>query len=395
MNLRRVGALSLGLLALTAQAEEQPDGAYQAFLQALGGPAWIGSSSDHAMADAVTRPIPAVDELPIDPAKQTLGFQLYHDPGLSRDGTVSCATCHMGMLGGADRRVVSIGIGGLAGTRNAPTVFNSAFNFRQFWDGRAFNLDEQSLGPITNPVEMGHDLDAVVEGLASNPAYAKQFAALYPDGVTAANLGNAIAEQSRAMTRSDSRFNQYLSSGVATLSEQELNGWRRFNDLGCASCHNGINLGGNSYQKLGGIDDLALPGLLGDDAGLSLRTGREEDRQVFKVPSLHNVALTPPYFHDGSVETLDQAVRLMGRLNSGRELSDSDAGDIVAFLGSLSSEFFAGMGRGMGSGMESGADGHGMPGGMHQHMQHMQHMQQMQQMQQINQGQNHSHEGVH
>jgi cytochrome c peroxidase len=292
---RRVGLLSLALLTLTGWAEEGEDAALRAFLQARGEPAWIGLGAEHQDAGSVTRPLPEADALPGDPAKSDLGFALFHDPRLSRDGTVTCASCHMGMLGGTDRQQVSRGIGGALGDRNAPTVFNSAFNFRQFWDGRAFDLDEQALGPISNPVEMGHDLDAVLDQLADDPNYSRQFAAVYPDGLTATNLGNAIAQHSRDMTRTDSRFNQYLTTGTGSLSALENTGWQRFNDLGCTSCHNGINLGGNSYQRSGNVAAFAGTGLLADtDPGLFNRTGREEDRQVFKVPSLHNVALTAP-----------------------------------------------------------------------------------------------------
>jgi len=369
MLLQRLGILSLGALALTSQAQGDEDAALQAFLQARGEPAWIGAAAEHPAANEVTRPLPGRDTLPADPAKSNLGFALFHDPRLSRDGTVTCASCHMGMLGGTDRQRVSRGIGGALGDRNAPTVFNSAFNFRQFWDGRAFNLDEQALGPISNPVEMGHDLDAVLDQLAGDPNYSRQFAAVYPDGVTAANLGNAIAEHSRDMTRTDSRFNQYLTTGTESLSALEKTGWQRFNDLGCTSCHNGINLGGNSYQRSGNVAAFAGTGLLAAaDPGLFNRTGRETDRQVFKVPSLHNVALTAPYFHDGSVDSLSEAVRQQGRLNAGRELSEADVTAIVAFLNTLSSEAFAGM----------SSHGGGMHEQMHQsgmHSQHMNHQQ--------------------
>lgn len=369
MIMRSVGALSLSLLAIASHADEKTDLAYQAFLQARGEAAWINAAADHSMANTAFRPIPPLETFPSDPAKQALGFELFHDPRLSRDGTVTCTSCHMGMRGGTDNLPVSRGIGGALGKRNAPTVFNSAFNFRQFWDGRAFNLDTQSLGPITDPAEMGHDLEAVIQELADEPHYAEQFAAIYPDGLTAANLGNAIAQHTRDMTRTDSRFNQHLTSGVvATLSEQELRGWKRFNDVGCTSCHNGINLGGNSYQKLGSVAAFANTGMIDSaDDGLYLRTGRNQDRQVFKVPSLHNVALTAPYFHDGSVATLDEAVRQMGKLHAGRSLSDADIGDIVGFLGSLSSQFFSGMAPRMSS-ME-------IQGEMRHQMQQMNHSQ--------------------
>jgi len=368
MIIRSIGALSLSLLTIVSLADENPNPAYQAFQQERGEASWINASADHPMANTAYRPIPPMDNFFSDPAKQALGFELFHEKRLSRDGTVACSSCHMGMLGGTDKLPVSRGIGGALGNRNAPTVFNSAFNFRQFWDGRAFDLDIQSLAPISNPVEMGHDLDAVLQWLANDSYYSEQFAAIYPDGLTAANLGNAIGQHTRDMTRTDSRFNQHLTSGATTLSEGELRGWQRFNEVGCVSCHNGINLGGNSYQKSGNVAALADTGMFGSaDDGLYLRTGRNQDRQVFKVPSLNNVALTAPYFHDGSVATLEEAVRLMGELQAGRNLSNSDVADIVEFLGSLSSEFFAGMASRM-SRME-------IQGEMRQQMQHMNHTQ--------------------
>jgi cytochrome c peroxidase len=359
---------------MSSQAQEKPDEAFQAFLQSRGEASWISAGANHPLANTANRPIPAKATFAVDPAKQALGFQLFHDARLSSNGMVSCSSCHFGMMAGADGQRVSPGVGGLLGTRNSPTVFNSAFNFRQFWDGRAFDLDSQALGPISNPVEMAHDLDAVIGQLSAIPHYADQFDAIYPDGVTAANLGNAIAQHSRGMTQDDSRFNQHLSTGSATLSEQELRGWQRFNDVGCASCHNGINLGGNSYQKLSNVGAATNATMMASlDAGLFERTGRENDKQVFKVPSLNNVALTAPYFHDGSVPTLVLAVRNMGQLHAGRTLSDSDVGDIVSFLGALNSEFLESMsssmeGMGMGRGMRGG-----MPRGMHQQMHQQMH----------------------
>lgn len=383
--IRCTGVLFFGLLTMTGHAEEKPDKAFQAFLQSRGEASWINAAADHALANTANRPIPPAEAFPADPAKQALGFQLYHDGRLSSSGMVSCSSCHFGMMGGADGQKLSAGVNGLLGTRNSPTVFNSAFNFRQFWDGRAFDLDSQALGPIINPVEMAHDLETVLQQLSAIPHYADQFTAIYPDGVTEANLGNAIAQHARDMTRDDSRFNQHLSTGAATLSEQELRGWQRFKDVGCASCHNGINLGGNSYQKLSNVGPVTNSAMMASlDPGLFERTGRENDRQVFKVPSLNNVALTAPYFHDGSVPSLDLAVRQMGQTQSGRTLSDDDVGDIVSFLKTLNSEFLEGMSSPMGNmqrggGMEremKGEMGQGMKGEMHQQMRQMHHGQQ-------------------
>ena len=347
----------LGVPFVTVSAQDGSTGEYVAFKQALGETSWIASGADHPLAATAFRPIPALSSFAMDAQKQALGFSLFHDARLSRDGTVACNSCHMGMHGGTDNLKVSRGIDGKLGILNAPTIFNSAFNFRQFWDGRAFDLEEQALGPIINPVEMGHDLASVVEFVSSNTSYARQFEAIYPDGVTAANIGNAIAQHSRNMTRTDSRFNAFLSGDNAALNEQELLGWKRFQDVGCASCHNGINIGGNSYQRASNTAET-----LGHaDEGLYGRSGLEQDRNVFKVPSLHNVALTAPYLHDGSVSSLREVVQIMGQEQAGRNLSDPDINNIVAFLHTLSSDFFAGHGPGI--------SGRGMEGEMSRRMQ--------------------------
>ena len=340
--------LALGLPAATIQAAEPLDEAYLAFKNARSEAAWIASGADHPLADSAFRPIPELSSFPSNPAKRDLGFVLFHDARLSRDGTVSCTSCHMGMLGGTDNQALSRGIGGQLGSLNSPTVFNSAFNFRQFWDGRAVTLDEQALGPITNPVEMGHDLESVVSFVSSDANYANQFNEIYPDGVTAANIGNAIAQHTRDMTRTDSRFNAFLKGERSALNEQEQRGWERFQAVGCASCHNGINLGGNSYQRVSNTMNYfgsreAKPA----DDGIYARSGREQDLHVFKTPTLNNVAMTAPYFHDGSVRTLTEAVQQMGELQAGRNLNQGDVTDIVAFLHTLSSDFFANRAQGM------------------------------------------------
>lgn len=353
MNRLSVVMTLLGLPFSIAQASENVDQAYLDFLQARGEESWIASANSHELADAVVRPIPAAASFPADAGKRQLGFDLFHDARLSANNSVSCMSCHMGMTGGADRRPVSSGINGRLGSVNAPTVFNAAFNFRQFWDGRAFDLDEQALGPLSNPVEMGHDLQAIVEFVASDPVYAPGFAAVYPDGVTIENIGNAIAQHTRNMVRSDSRFNAYLNGDESALNAQEQRGWSRFQEVGCSSCHNGINLGGNSYQRLGVSADYFIErAATAADDGLYGRSQRESDRHVFKVPTLHNVALTPPYFHDGSVSDLGEAVQRMAQLQLGRTLPGNDVEDITAFLQSTSSQMFAGRGMGMMSGMQ-------------------------------------------
>ncbi len=370
-------AITLGG-AVSAYAEPV-DEAYQAFLQARGEAAWINANADHALANEAYRPIPSLASFPSDTVKRDLGFALFHDTSLSRDGTVACNTCHIGMMGGTDGMSIARGIDGALGARNTPTIFNSAFNFRQFWDGRAFDLDSQSLEPIHNPVEMGHDLEAVVASLKADDRYSALFAQAYPDGVTTANLGNAIAQHAKDMTRTDSPFNDYLTTGANVLSENALRGQERFNALGCVSCHNGINLGGNSYQPVASSFNTALLYALPGEEGLAARSGRDEDRLVFKVPQLHNVALTAPYYHDGSVASLQDAIRRMGTEQSGRIVSDQDVEDISAFLASLSSAFFSGNMHNMNGEQLQHNMREQMPDRMNQNQDHSQHMQHMQQ----------------
>lgn len=375
------GLLAIGLVSSASTFAEPVDVDHLAFLQAQGEASWISANADHPLANSAYRPIPSLADFPTDTAKRDLGFALFHDTSLSRDSTVACNTCHMGMMGGTDGMDLARGINGERGPRNTPTVFNAAFNFRQFWDGRAFDLDAQSLEPITNPVEMGHDLNAVVATLKADARYAAMFAQAYPDGVTTANLGNAISQHTKDMTRTDSPFNDYLNDESKVLPTQAMRGKERFNALGCVSCHNGINLGGNSYQPIASSFSTALQYALPGEEGLAARSGREEDRLVFKVPQLHNVAMTAPYYHDGSVATLPDAIRRMGAQQVGRALSDQDVDDIGAFLTSLNSAFFNSRTHNMNDSQLQDAVRQQMPDAMgqghrmhgEQHMQHMQH----------------------
>ncbi|MCB1649209.1 MAG: c-type cytochrome [Pseudomonadales bacterium] len=394
------GLISALLFATSAQAGEPVDADYQAFLNARGEAPWINANADHPRANEAYRPIPSLASFPAEPAKRDLGFALFHDASLSRDGTVGCNTCHMGMMGGTDGLSLARGIDGALGTRNTPTVFNAAFNFRQFWDGRSFDLDAQSVEPIRNPVEMGHDLNQVVASLQANEYYSSLFAEVYADGVTVANLGNALSQHTKDMTRTDSPFNAYLNE-ESGLSEQALRGQARFNALGCVSCHNGINLGGNSYQPVAANFNTALQYAMAGEEGLYARSGREQDRLVFKVPQLHNISMTAPYYHDGSVTNLPDAIRRMGAQQAGRTLSDEDVDDIATFLASLNSGFFSSMNHNMSSNELQDTMRNQMPdrmgGDMHQqHMQQMQgnegdmHQQHMRQMQMQNQTHEHA-----
>lgn len=296
------------------------------------GPA--ASASEMASEDSVLLPLPPPPDLP--PARVALGAQLFADKRLSHDGSISCASCHDLAHGGADGAPVSTGIGGQRGTLNAPTVFNAALNLAQFWDGRAATLADQVAGPVHNPVEMGSNWREALARLGGDRALARAFAAAYPDGLTIANLADAIATYEQTLLTPDSRFDRYLRGERTALDARELAGYRRFLVDGCASCHQGAGIGGNMFQRFGVMDDYfrGRP-VRARDLGRFNVTGREKDRHVFKVPSLRNVAVTAPYFHGGSARTLEQAIRVMGRYQLGRDLGDAEVADIAAFLGTL------------------------------------------------------------
>jgi cytochrome c peroxidase len=285
------------------------------------------------------RPIPQT--MTVNLAKVALGKKLFHDPVLSANRTVACANCHALDKGGADQRVFSLGINNAPGSINAPTVFNSAFNFKQFWDGRADSLEDQVDGPTQNPVEMGANWPELLARLQQVPEYAAAFKEVYPDGVQHKNVKNAIAEFERSLITPNSRFDRFLRGDDQALTEEEKDGYRKFKSYGCITCHQGVNVGGNMFQPLGLLGDY-----FGDrgnvtktDLGRFNVTGQEEDKFTFKVPSLRNVALTAPYFHDGSAKTLEEAVTKMVKYQLGRELSPNDHEHIIKFLKSLTGEY--------------------------------------------------------
>lgn len=284
-------------------------------------------------------PIPI--DIKLAPDRVALGKRLFHEPQLSGDDTVACANCHGLDRGGADRAAHSFGVGGREGAINAPTVFNSGFNFRQFWDGRAATLEEQIDGPIHDQAEMASNWPQVLGKLRRDGAYRKAFDASYPDGITADNVKDAIATFERSLYTPNSRFDRYLRGDRAALSEDEQVGYRLFKELGCVSCHQGVNVGGNLYEKMGVMEDyfVARGNVTRADLGRYNQTGIEEQRFEFKVPSLRNIALTAPYFHDGSAETLEQAVRLMAKHQLGVELGEERQRLVAAFLRTLTGEY--------------------------------------------------------
>jgi len=268
-----------------------------------------------------------------DHQKATLGKKLFFDPRLSKNNTISCASCHDLENGGDNNLPVSFGIDGKTGTRNAPTVFNAVYNSSQLWDGSAKDLATQAKGPIHNPVEMGSNFNEIIQKLSKDKEYKALFSKIYKEGITPFAITDAIAEFEKALITPNSRFDKYLRGDKTALSKDELDGYRLFKTYGCVSCHNGVNIGGNLVQKIGAVKDFK-----NSDFGLYNITKKEEDRNYFKVPSLRNVALTAPYFHDGRVSTLESAVGLMMKHQVGFVLEDKAFENVIKFLKTLTGE---------------------------------------------------------
>lgn len=268
-----------------------------------------------------------------NPAMAELGKKLYFDVRLSRSGFISCNSCHNLSMGGTDNLKTSIGHNWQKGPINSPTVLNSSLNLAQFWDGRAKDLKEQAGGPIANPGEMAFTHELAVDVLASIPQYVTEFKQVFGDGkVNIDRVTQSIAAFEDTLVTPDSRFDQWLKGNKKALSAQELRGYQTFKTAGCVACHNGPAVGGNSFQKMG----LVKPYITTNTAeGRVAVTGKDADRMNFKVPTLRNVALTYPYFHDGEAATLRQAVDTMGKLQLGREFSKQELDDVVSFLHTL------------------------------------------------------------
>lgn len=284
------------------------------------------------------RPLP--EGVPVDGRKVALGDKLFHETRLSSDNTISCASCHDLTQGGDDGQVVSRGVGGALGSVNAPTVLNSGFNFRQFWDGRAATLEEQVDGPLLHPAEMASSWDAVLATLKADDAYAKAFRDVYADGVTPVNVRDAIATFERSLVTPNSRFDRWLRGEYDALTAEEQEGFRLFVDVGCVTCHQGVNVGGNLFEVLGRSNDYFKDrdSQKPADLGRFNVTGNEADKHKFKVPALRNIELTAPYLHDGSAATLQEVVQIMANYQTGRELAAHEVDLIVAFLRTLTGE---------------------------------------------------------
>ena len=296
-------------------------------------------SAGAAPLDEPLKPLPPAPQQ--NPLRVELGRQLFNEPRLSVNNTLSCASCHRLESGGADTRAFSIGFAGQPVTINTPSVFNATLNFRQFWNGRADTLESQIHEVVKSPSEMGSNWAHVVQVLAADPGYRSAFGNAYPDGVTMNNVQNALATYERTLLSSNSRFDQYLLGDTDILTTEEKYGYQRFKEYGCIACHQGVNIGGNMYQKFGVMGDyFKVRGNPTDaDLGRYLVTQDEEDRNVFKVPSLRNVAVTAPYFHDGSANTLEEAVDVMFTFQLGRIPSAEDKTLIIKFLKTLTGEW--------------------------------------------------------
>ena len=294
-------------------------------------------------------PIPKDNLMTVEKIK--LGKSLYFDPRLSKNGTLSCNSCHNVMLGGEDNRSVSVGVNGQKGGRSAPTVWNSAFHTTQFWDGRADSLEAQAVGPITNPIEMGMpNFEVVVERLNKIEGYNEMFKKAFPKDskpITKENIGKAIATFERTLISGDSNFDLYIKGNKKALSKSAQNGMKLVESIGCTACHSGSNF--NGQTKMGEGNFQKFPtfaennfvkkyNFLADEGRFQV-TKNEDDKHMFRVPTWRNISLTAPYFHNGSVQTLEEAVRVMAKTQLDKDLSDLEVKDIVSFLENLTGKF--------------------------------------------------------
>jgi cytochrome c peroxidase len=287
------------------------------------------------LAAAVTNePIqPIVPPQQINIGMVELGKKLYFDPRLSKSGFISCNSCHNLSMGGTDNIKTSIGHNWQEGPINAPTVLNSSLNLAQFWDGRAADLKAQAGGPIANPGEMAFTHTLAIDVLESIPAYMREFRQVFgKDKIGIDEVTAAIAEFEKTLVTPNSRFDQWLLGKQDALTGDEKAGYKLFKDSGCIACHNGPAVGGNSFQKMGIVEPYKASS---PAEGRSAVTGKDADRFSFKVPTLRNVEMTYPYFHDGAANTLAEAVDVMGRLQLGKKFTQDENARIVAFLKTL------------------------------------------------------------
>ena len=271
----------------------------------------------------------------LDLEKAKLGRALFFDPRLSSDGTISCHSCHDFDKGGADPRRTSLGVDGRTGNIQSPTVFNATYNFKQLWNGRADNLTEQAKGPLSDHAEMNMSPLELEARLNKDNTYKKAFQSIYHSPqIKMQHIVDAIAEFERALVTPNSRFDRYLRGEIA-LTAEEKKGYETFKSLGCITCHNGINIGANSFQKIGLFRPYPYSAKYQDRYAI---TKKEYHKNVFKVPTLRNITLTAPYFHDGRAKDLNEAVKKMAYHNLGIDITEVETKNIITFLKSLEGE---------------------------------------------------------
>lgn len=328
-TVRTVGVLSLVALGVTGWLN-RPGQRPPAFL-----PVASAAVPTAAQAGEPLAPLPALP--PVNREKVKLGRKLFEEKRLSKDNTISCATCHDLAKGGTDQLPFSHGMSNARVPINTPTVLNSVFNDKQFWNGRADSLEEQVEGPVQGEKEMASSWPDALGKLRQDPEYIALFHQLYPDGIQKENVKDAIATYERTLITPNGRFDRFLKGDTTALTTQEQEGYKHFKALGCAACHQGVNVGGNMFARFGLMEDyFAQRGGANDtDNGRYNITHDERDRYVFKVPSLRNITHTSPYFHDGSTASLRTAVLAMARFQLGRSITPEQADAIVAFLGTL------------------------------------------------------------
>jgi cytochrome c peroxidase len=295
--------------------------------------------SPESLRGSVVQPLPPLPE--VDALQVELGNRLFHDERLSSDNTISCASCHGLDKGGTDQLRFSTGVGGAKGGINAPTVYNSGLQIAQFWDGRAADLQEQAHGPVNNPIEMASNWPQVIAKLEVDEAFKTAFVEAYPEGLTGGNITHAIATFEETLLTANSPFDRHLLGEDGALDADAKAGYQLFLDSACATCHVGMALGGQSFEKMGRKRDYFADRGNPTDADLGRYnvTKQEKDRYHLKVPMLRNVALTAPYFHDGTVETLNQAVLLMAEYQLGVRLTSQEIRQIEAFMRNLTGEY--------------------------------------------------------
>ncbi len=278
----------------------------------------------------------------VDEQKAALGEKLFHEKRLSLDDTLACAGCHGLDKGGTDQEKFATGVNSQLGPINSPTVYNASYNLAQFWDGRAANLFEQADGPVNNPIEMGSNWELAIGKIKDDPYYRDAFAKLYDDGMTEKNIRDAIATFEETLITPNSAFDKYLMGDEGAVTEQQLRGYKTFVTTGCTSCHMGPALGGQDYQKMGKRGDyFAARGteILEADQGRFNFTKEDKDKFFFKVPILRNIEVTHPYFHDGTVEKLSDAIDKMATYQLNVRLTQPQIADVEAFLLTLTGQY--------------------------------------------------------